>query len=142
MTILKNGHKTLIEFSEAPALAWEEKSVTPPSLDGGDAVDTTTMRNDTVRTSQPRTLISMGDASVTAAYDPIMYSTLLTMINVNQLITITEPDGSTVEFWGWLRTFTPNEHTEGEQPTAVYAISCGNEDDNGDETLPVYTPPA
>lgn len=140
--LLKNGHKTLITFAENPTVSMEEKSLTPPGLDGGDPIDTTTFHNDIVRTMQPRSLISMTEMSLVAAYDAIVYDEFLAMINVNQLITITEPDGSTVAFWGWLRVFQPNEHTEGEQPTAQVTIACGNQDDNGDEVVPNYTPPA
>ncbi len=40
---LDDGYQTLIEFAENPAIKLWEKSVTPPGIDGGDAIDTTTM---------------------------------------------------------------------------------------------------
>jgi len=140
MSYLNNGYQTLISFSSNPTVHLKEKTVTPPGVDGGDAVDTTTMRNTTWRTRQPRTLKTMTEASFTASYDPVIYNELITMINVLQQITITFPDGSELMFWGWLRVVTPGENTEGEQPTVSATIEIGNEDNTGAETGPTYTP--
>ncbi len=62
------------------------------------------------------------------------------MINVNQVITVTFPDGDTLQFWGWLQTFTPGEMVEGEQPTAEVTITPGNIDDAQAEVGPTHTP--
>ncbi len=141
MSFLNDGYQTIISFSLNPTVKLKEKSVTPPGIDGGDQVDTTTMRNTDYRTAQPRFLKTLTESSFTAAYDPVVYNELNTMVNVNQQITITFPDGSELTFWGWLRTFTPNEITEGEQPTAVCAISVGNQDNAGAEVAPSYVAP-
>jgi hypothetical protein len=58
---------------------------------------------------------------------------VLTLLQVNQQITITFPDLSTVTFWGWLDTFTPGDLSEGEQPTAEITVIPSNQDSAGDE---------
>jgi hypothetical protein len=138
MSYLNNGYQTLISFASNPTVHLKEKTVTPPGIDGGDEIDTTTMRNSVWRTKQPRTLKTLTEASITAVYDPLCYNELLAMINVNQQITITFPDGSSLQFWGWLKNFTPNENSEGEQPTAACSIVPGNQDNTGAEVGPTY----
>ncbi len=139
---LDDGYQTLISFAEDPTVNFWEKTVTPPGMDGGGPTNTTTMRNLALRTFEPKFLVTMTENSFVAAYDPEVYVSVLAMINVKQLITITFPDGSTVAFWGWLDKFIPNEHQEGEQPTANCSIQPSNTNDSGVETLPVYTPAA
>jgi len=138
MSRLDDGFSTLITFSLATP-AFYEKSVTPPSIEAGGENDTTTMRNTTWRTKAPKLLKTLGECSGTAAYDPVVYNDIVTMIGQNQLITITFSDGASLAFWGWLDAFTPGESVEGEQPTADFTIICSNQNDSGVETAPVYT---
>lgn len=142
--ILKDGYSTIIGFAENPTiyLNMKEKTVKPPGYDGGDEIDTTTMRNETVRTFAPRSLLTLTESTFTAAYDPDVMPELEAMINVNQLITVTYPDLSTLAFWGYLKTAEPSDHEEGSQPTLECSIIPTNEDENGDEILPVETPGA
>lgn len=137
--ILRDGHATFIEFASNPNVKFKEKTVTPPGFDGGGANNVTTMHNERMRTKAPKQLLDLTDGAMTVAYDPAVYPEILAMAQVNQLITITFPDGDTVEFWGWLDRFQPNEHTEGEQPTAEIVIISSNEDDNEDEFVPDHT---
>lgn len=140
MSYLDDGYQTLISFTSNPAVKLKEKSVTPPGIDGGDLIDTTTMRNTTWRTADGRALKTLTESSFVAAYDPVVYNELNAMINVNQEIEITFPDGSKLKFWGIMRVFQPNELTEGEQPTANVTISPTNKNAAGVETGPTYTP--
>jgi len=146
MAILNEGHPTIITFlgsaSGGLSLQLYEKEVTPPSLDGGGPNDTTTMRNTTYRTKQPKSLISLGQMSFVAAYDPAAYSGLVSILNDNQQICIEFPDHSTLTFWGWLDKFTPSRITEGTQPTAECVIECSNQNEAGEETAPVYEAPS
>ena len=135
MAIQKDGHQTLIDIAGATLF---EQEVTPPSIEGGGAVEQTTMRNTVWRTKCPKSLKTMGDSGFTAAYDPAAYTTIAAAINVNQAITITFPDLSTLVFWGWLDSFTPNASVEGEQPTAECTIIPSNVDGAGAEIAPVY----
>ena len=145
MSRIDDGHPTTITFSALPsgevALYWE-KEVTPPGLSGGGPNPTTTMRNVTWRTSAPKKLITMSAGSFVASYDPEVLDQMLSMLNVNNLITVTYPDGSTYAFWGWLDEFTPNACVEGEQPTANVTIQPSNQNDSLVETAPVLTPAA
>lgn len=140
MSRLDDGFKTLITFANAPSIKFYEKTVTPPSIMGGGANDTTTMRNTAWRTKAPKHLKEMGEMQIVAAYDPACYTDVTAIINVNQLITVTFADSTTLQFWGWLDEFTPGESAEGSQPTATVKIICSNQNDSGVETAPVHTP--
>lgn len=140
MGILNDGFATFFDFADFPTVNFKEKEVTPPGVDGGGPNDTTTMRNTTWRTMQPKQLKTLTEASAVVAYDPQFEDDAVSMVQVNQLITVTFPDGSTWEFWGWLDKFTPNSHKEGEQPTANIVVHPSNQDADGVETGPVFTP--
>lgn len=138
---IDDGHPTYITFSAEPSqgmLIWE-KTVTPPGLDGGGPNDTTTMRNTKWRTNAPKKLISLAEGSFVVAYDPEAFEVLLNLLNVNNQVKITFPNGDTYEFWGWLNTFVPGECVEGEQPTATCSIFPSNQNASLVETDPVYT---
>jgi len=140
MARIDDGFSTTISFSEDSDVQMWEKEVTPPGVSGGGENDTSTMRNTSWRTKAPKSLISLSECSFSAAYDPAVFDEIVAMVNVNQLITITFPDGSTLEFWGWLDEFTPGANVEGEQPTADVTIIPSNQDDSLVETAPVFTP--
>jgi len=142
MAQMNDGYQTLVSFAADPTVLFYEKSVTPPGVDGGGEVDTTTMLNSTYRTRSPKALITMSNASMTVAYDPATYPEILALVNTNTLVTVTFPDGATLAFWGWLNTFTPGECQEGEQPTADIEIIASNVNGSGVETAPVHTPAA
>ena len=141
---LNDGHATTIEFDVASGVTltsyFREKSVTPPSITGGGENDTTTMRNSTWRTKQPKKLVSLGNMTFTASYNPECYDLIVDeLLNVNGLITVTFSDGSTLAFYGWLDEFTPGACEEGSQPEATCTIICSNQQSNGDETAPVFS---
>lgn len=139
MSILQDGHQTLITFANYPSVAVCEKEVQPPGVEGGGANDITCMQNTTWRTRAPKKLKTLSDSSLSVSYDPAVYDDIVAMTNENQLVTITFPDGSTLAFWGWVDAFTPNALVEGEQPTADMTIMPSNVDDAGDEVAPVFT---
>jgi hypothetical protein len=149
MVLMGDGYQTTIDFSAfaegssdaSLLLLMEEKEITPPGISGGGANDASTMRNSTWRTMSPKSLRTLTPATFTVAWDPAIYDEMVAMINQNQLIKITFPDGSTLQFWGWLDEFTPGPNTEGSQPTATMTIQPSNQDgDNNDaEYSPVYT---
>jgi len=140
MSRLDDGYQTLITFTEDSSVLFYEKTVTPPGMDGGDEVDTTTMLNTTYRTRNPKALITMTNCSMTVAYDPACYPEIVELLNVNGEIKVTFPDSSYLTFWGWLDKFIPGEHQEGEQPTAEIEIVPSNQDAAGAEIAPVHTP--
>lgn len=141
---IDDGYQTLVTFSAASSgveVFWE-KSVTPPGIDGGGPNDTTTMHNTAYRTNSPKFLKTLTAGSFTAAYDPAILDELIAMVNVNQAITVTFPDGSSWLFWGWINEATPSELVEGEQPTIDITVEPSNQDAAGDEIAPVYAPAA
>lgn len=135
---LDDGFSTLVSFSLAPSVRFWEKEVTPPGVSAGGANDTTTMRNTRWRTKAPKKLVSLDDMELVVAYDPSCYDDVVDMMGINQLITVTFSDGSTLEFWGWLDEFKPGSITEGEQPTATITIICSNENELQQEVAPSY----
>jgi len=141
MSILTDGYQTTVSFAGAGSqidVYLYEKEVTPPGYAGGGANDATTMRNTTWRTNLPKSLKTLTNMTFTGAYNPDVYDEILEAVNVNQEITVTFPDGSTLVFWGWLDEFTPNALVEGEQPTASVTIIPSNWDGSA-EIAPVYT---
>ena len=140
MSYINDGHGTIYSFSLEPSVLFKEKAVTPPGLQGGGPNDTTTMRNIRYRTRQPKKLLTMSESKLTASYDPEVYDAIVDMMQVNQEITITWPNGASLTFWGWLDDFTPGEMVEGAQPTAEVTIIPSNQDDADTEAAPTYTP--
>ena len=138
--ILNDGRPTRITFADFPVVEFCEKEVTPPGVEGGGANDTTTMKNTTFRTMQPKKLKTLAEGGATVAYETVVYDKIIAMININQLITVTFPDLSSIAFFGWLDTFVPGALVEGEQPTAEITIIPSNQDAAGAETPPVHTP--
>jgi hypothetical protein len=137
---IDDGFKTLITFSRDPDVCFWEKTVQPPGLDGGDAIETTTMHNTAYRTMAPRQLVTLTEMNTVAAYDPDIYNNILSLLNVEDTITVRFPDGSTLAFFGFLRTFEPAELSEGEQPTATINISPTNvQPGTSTEYAPVLT---
>ncbi len=141
---MDDGFPTTITLSLLPNLKIWEKTITPPSLKGGGANKTTTMRNTRVHTKAPKKLLDVGDVAFTGAYDPAVYHDILEgdedIMQVNQRSWLNWPDGSALIVWGWLDEVNPGElNTEGEQPTVDCVFIVSNQDDNGDEVLPHYT---
>jgi hypothetical protein len=138
---LDDGFPTKIAFERDPDVSFWEKSVQPPGFDGGDPIDTTTMHNTSYRTMSSRRLKTMTEATLTVAYDPAVYTQINNnLINQEGSVTVRFPDGSTLDFFGYLQTFEPSEVTEGEQPEAEITIAVTNQDPvTGAETAPVIT---
>lgn len=125
---LTDGFSTLVTFASDPDIELWEKSVTPPGLDGGDPIDTNTMHNVRFRTMAMRALITMTEMTFTAAYDPVIYLRILDIINVEQTITLTFPDGTTEAFYGAARVLDFGELVEGTFPEVTVTITPTNAD--------------
>lgn len=136
---LDDGFSTTITLANLPSVKLFEREITPPGYTAGGPIETTTMRNTAYRTSAPRQLKNLTPISVTAAYATEALEDIWGQIGVNQLITVTLPDGSTIEIWGWIESFTPSTHKEGDQPTAAMVIHPGMRDSDGEEVAPEYT---
>lgn len=138
---LDDGFSTIITLSLAPTIKLYERNVTPPMVSGGGPIETTTMRNTAYRTQAPRKLKTFGQMKSEVAYATSAIPVVQGLIGQNQLITLTNPDGSTMEFWGWVEEFTPGTNTEGSQPIANITIQPSNRDADGAEVAPLYHSP-
>jgi hypothetical protein len=125
---IDDGFSTLVTLENLPTVKIYEKSVTPPGISGGGPIDTTTMRNQSLRTQSPKQLKTITPMTMTVAIASEAIEDVKDQINVNQLITVTLPDGSGQTFWGWINEFTPGEFVEGEQPTYTITIEPSNHD--------------
>lgn len=138
--MLDDGHPTKVTFSSAPTISLKEKTTKPPGYDGGDPIDTTTFFNTTFRTKAARALIDVTDGQFTCAYDPNVYTAIAQQINREQTITVTFSDGSTLAFFGYMKSFEPNDASEGEMPEATVTFVSTNFDPAGKvEAAPVMT---
>jgi len=146
--ILTDGFPTTITFTSSSLESgniqceiMEELDLTPPGISGGGPNDTTSMRNEVWRTRHPKKLKTLTPCTVTVKYDPELFDEMRKMVNDNQELTILFSDSSSLVFWGWVDTFTPNACTEGEQPTATIVIEPSNmdADNNNAEIGPVYS---
>lgn len=136
---LDDGFSSTISFSLDTNIALWEIEVKPPGVDGGSPVETDTMRNTTWRTRNPKQLKTMTGMELTVGYDPQALSSIVSMINVNQVITLTWPDGSAWKFWGYLRSWEPGNLKEGERPTAKVMIEPTNQNNSHTEVGPTVT---
>jgi hypothetical protein len=137
---LDDGWRTLITFAANAAVSFWERTVQPPGVDGGDAIDSSTMHNDVWRRRSARSLKEMSDSVVVAAYDPEVYVDIIDLVNRETTITVTFPDGSTLAFYGYLRVFEPGELADGEVPEATITITPTNWDPAARaEAAPVLT---
>ncbi len=137
---MDDGHSTKVAFSLDPDISLWEKTVTPPGIETGDPVDTSTMHNTVWRTFAERALKTLTPMTFTAAYDPDAYDEVLAIAGTNGTITVHFPDLSTLAFFGILQNFQPGEHSEGAQPEATCTITPTNYDPvNNVEAGPVMT---
>ena len=137
-TTLKDTYGLTISFAAVPTLALylDPKSVTPYGIDGGDSIDNTTMTNTKYKTKSPGTLIELTDGSFTAAYDPGQLALIYGAVNVNTLITFTYADSTSEAVYGYLKSFTPNEHAASTDATAECVIVASMTNAAGAETAP------
>lgn len=125
---LDDGFACKVAFARDPDVSLWEKAVKPPGIDGGDPIDTSTMFNTVYRTMASRSLKTLTPMNFKAAYDPAVYPQLIELINAEGAITVHFPDGSKLDFYGYLKSFEPDELVEGQQPEASVMIVPTNAD--------------
>lgn len=137
---LKDGYQVLTTVALDPDISFWEKTITPPGLDNGDAIEQTTQHNADWRGFAPRGLITMTESTRTVAYDPAVYTQIAAVIGRETTITERFADGSTLAYYGYVKSFQPNEMSEGNQPEATVVIQPTNWDyTNNVEAAPVLT---
>ena len=114
-------------------------SIAGLGIDGGERLEATCLSNSDWRTYLPQTLVDVPNLTFTAAYEPSEFAALVAEVNVNQQITINfaAPLGS-ITFWGFLKSFTPDEGTYGQRWTATGEIAVTNMNASNIETGPTY----
>lgn len=136
---LRDGFSSKITITGKTTISFWEKSVQPPALDGGPKIEQTTMFNTMRQDFAPQVLYEVTDIAVKAAYDPAVYTDIMSAINQPGTITITWRDGSTLADYGYLRAFRPDPLERGRQPEATVEFSFTGVDSTGVEFAPVIT---
>lgn len=137
--MLRDGFSSKITFAAKPTISFWEKSVSPPGLDGGPKVDQTTMFNTMRITAAPQVLYEVTDGSMKVAYDPAVYTQIISAINQPDVITQTWRDGSTLADHGYLQSFKPDPLERGKQPEATVTFVYTGQDTSGVEYAPLIT---
>lgn len=137
---LPDGYQCLVTIAADTDISFWEKTTTPIPLEGGEPIDQTTQHNVDYITKFPQQLIDTGEGQVTAAYDPAVYTQLLAILNVPTTITYSFYDGSTLAFYGYVKSAAPAAQQRGTQPEMTITIVSTNWDHvNKVEAGPVLT---
>lgn len=114
-------------------------SLAAPSIEGGDEINTTTTGNSTHRTKQARTLMENGNFSCTAFFEATEWDTISALVNTNSVCVLTVPGAGTLTFWGFLKTYTPQESGDGSDGWQVQCdIVVTNRNGSNVETAPIW----
>lgn len=138
---LRNGHPTKLAFALLPAANFWEVTTGVPGVDGGPEVNNTTMHNVLWETMIPGALLTLSPFDVDAAWDPNFYGQCsATLINKNGSVTVHLPDGSTIDFFGFLQKMVPQPLKKNEFPMVKLTIVPTNTDPTTyAEAAPVVT---
>lgn len=131
-----------MSIADIPTVNIEIISINIPGINSGGEIDTTTMANATWRTRAPKALKSLDPVTAEVSYATDSWSAINTEIGNNQLMTITAPDTTTFEFYGYVDTFVPGALEEGSRPTATLTIIPTLRNASDAETAPVYSIPS
>lgn len=133
-TPLTNGHQVTITFASDPNVSLKEVTVQPPGLDRGEPIETTCQHNGSDRTFAARKLLTTTPLSSSCKYDPAYLSSIRTlMLLESDTVTIEFPDGVKWSSYGVLRSFTPQEMSEGSLPLADIVVDFLSVDSSGNE---------
>lgn len=136
----ENGYRCVKAFSGALIVGFFEIETGIPGWDGGDAIDTTTQHNSAVRTMAPRALMMMTEHTVKCALASGSIAEARSLINRRGSVTDLFPDGSTYDYYAYLRKIEFDPFVEGTMPTCTLTVMPTNYDPtNRVEALPVFT---
>jgi hypothetical protein len=138
---MPEGYRATVAFSLAASVQLWERDVKPPGFDGGNMIDITTQFNNKYRTGFPQTLVKLDPISFVAAYDPDALTTILnTLLNAKTgSVTFWLPSGDSIDVYGYLQKFEPQELKIGEYPMAQCTVEITNLDPTTfTEQGPVY----
>lgn len=137
---LPEGFQLKLVSNTLPTACYFEVAVKPPGLQVG-AIDQTTMYNSNVRTKLPAKLKEWMAITGTAAWGPKVFSAADVrdaLMGRNSSWTCYFPDGSYLDFWGWLDQFDPQETQDKNRPIANITVEISNLDTAGNIVEPVY----
>jgi hypothetical protein len=139
---LRDGYQSLLVFAVAPTVEIWEKTIKPPGVDGGDPISITTMLNIAWRTMAARALKTLTNSQFKGAFNPILYSTIISIINDEDSVSLHLPNLASVSFFGYLKSAEFDDLAEGNQPEGTFQVIPTNYDPvNHVEAGPVYTAP-
>lgn len=132
---LPEGFKITIAFSLKPALNIWEVEGAPAGVEVAE-INTTTQHNVRWVSKNPSALIASDDIVGTAGYDPDVMDDLIGMIGQTvtgngataSCVTIHMPDGTTHNYFAFLKSFKFGALRVGQFPTGSYAICVTNFD--------------
>lgn len=141
---MTEGFKITVDIDGVVTPLFDEVEVTPPGFDNGEPIDIMHQRvvgNLVIKA--PRSTIEIDDGQFTAAYDPAAIAQIRAVAGVNKEITYTYPNGYTILFCGYVRSFKPTGGmSRGNRPLATIVMVTTNIDPTtGAYTPPVETPP-
>jgi len=137
-----DGFSTKLSPEAAPSIAFWERTVTPMSLDTEEKIPLTTMFQTLYRTFAGRKLLTVGDLKATVFWYVGTYTHVEDVMGEsnNGSWTLSLPDGGTIDFYAFLKSFTPKDNEEGKVPEADIELVVTNRDSDGNEVGPVFTP--
>lgn len=112
---MEANHRIMLTHSAAPDLPLWEVSITPPGLEGGEAVDMTNQFAEKFRQKAARVLQELTDGKLTALYCPGTLRQLSdTIINVEGIITVSMPTDPRFGFAfpGYFKNAKPSDINE------------------------------
>ncbi len=137
-----DGFSTKISPNADPDVSFWERTVTPISYDTEEKIPLTNMFNALYRTFAGRKLLTVGDVKITAFWCADSYDDIRALMGGENAgsWTVTFPDGSKVDFYGFVKSFVAKDFEEGKAPEADIEIVITNYDPSGKvEQGPVIT---
>lgn len=125
---LLDGQGLTVSFSIDTTIYFYPKNLTPSGWDGGGPNDITLLANTTYHTMAPKKLKMITALTGEGAYSTAGLNTngdvgrFINMVNRNQEITVTYPDGASFTFWGYVDKIIPGQIVGGTQPTVTITI--------------------
>jgi hypothetical protein len=121
------------------AIDFQVTAFTEPNINGGDAPDTTTNSNGRARSKGAREHIDIEDFTLSCAFLQAEYDAMIaTLVNSEDILTVTDRQGSTEVYNVRIASYTAGEKTEDGFPTADVAFTVLTGADGN--TLPTITP--
>lgn len=142
-TQLENGFGIKIALQNIPGAAFWEVEVQPPTVKVGGPVVQSNMWNVDYETKAPGALIDLGEAKVTAHYDPVLMDAILAQCGVEQFVTILFPGGAKETFGGYIQDWGRASLQKDNKPTCTFTVvSTGRNPTTKAELAPDYVAPA